>query len=184
MGKKSIHRYIQAQMVALHHAALNQVQISKQCNVSRCCIQNVIKKDKQLGQFDDLKHTGRTNKLSDREIRHLERLVKGDSRFDASKIATDLNASLTEPVTTRTIRRYLKDRVFEYVVKIEKQWLSAHHRQDRIAWCKKYFNWTKDDWRKVIFFRQIDIVCIKTKNSMQNMAFGERKTPFRMFTAN
>ena len=33
--------------------------------------------DKQLGRFDDLKHTGPSKKLSAREIRHLKSLVKG-----------------------------------------------------------------------------------------------------------
>ena len=120
MGKKTIYPYVRAQMVALHYAGLNQVQISKQLKVSRCCVQNAIKKYKQLGQFDDLKHIGHPKKLSGREIRHLKRLVKGDSRLSESKIPTNLNARLSEPVTTRTIRRYLKDLGFEHVVKIKK----------------------------------------------------------------
>ena len=74
---------------------------------------------KQLDRFGDLKHTGRPKKLSAREIRHLKRLVKGDSRLSASKIATNLSASVPEPVTTRIMRRYLRDLSFEYVVKIK-----------------------------------------------------------------
>ena len=93
MRKKSIHPYVRAQMIVLHDAALKQVQISKQLNVSRYCVHNAINKDKQLGRFNDLKHTGRTKKLSAREIRHLKRLVNGDSRLSANKIATDLNAN-------------------------------------------------------------------------------------------
>ena len=83
-------------MVVLHDAGLNQLQMSKQFKVSRCCVQNVIKKHKQLDRFDDLKHTGHPTKHSGGEIRHLKRLVKGGSRLSASKIATDLNASLPE----------------------------------------------------------------------------------------
>ena len=127
MGKKSIHPYVRAQVMALRDAGLNQVQISKQLNVSRCFIQNAIKKYKQLGRFDDLKHTGRPKKFSGREIRRLKTLVKGYSRLSASKIWTNLNVSLPEPVATRTMRRRLKDLNFEYVVKIKKQSLSDHH---------------------------------------------------------
>ncbi|CAF2092095.1 unnamed protein product [Rotaria magnacalcarata] len=119
MGKESIDPYVRAQVVVLHDAGLNWVEISIQLKVSRCCVQNAIKKYKQLSRFDDLKHTGRPKKLSGREIRHLKRLPKGDSRFSASKIASDLNTSLQKPITTRTIRRYLKDLGFEYVVKIK-----------------------------------------------------------------
>ena len=79
----------------------------------------------------------------------LKRLVKGDSRLSESKTATNSDASLPEPITTRTMQRYLEDLAFEYIVKIKKQQrLSVHHRQRRIVWCKRYLNWTKDNWRK------------------------------------
>ena len=164
MGKKSIYPYVRVQVVALHDAALNQLRIPKQLKTSRCCSQNVIKKYKQLDRFDDLKHTGHSKKLSGRDICYLKRLVQGSSRLSASKIATNLNDSLPEPVTTRTIRGYLKDLAFEYVVKIQKQRLSAHHRQHRIAWYKQYLNWTKDHWRKVIFAGKSTFYVLKRQN--------------------
>ena len=119
MGKKSVHPNILVQAVALHDVGLNQVQISKQLKVFRCCVQNAIKKYKKLCWFDDLQHTGRPKKRSGREIRYLKRLVKGDSRIGASKIASDLNTSLPKPVTIRTVQRYLKKLGFEYVVKVK-----------------------------------------------------------------
>ncbi|CAF1019607.1 unnamed protein product, partial [Didymodactylos carnosus] len=148
MGKKPIDPVIRAQAVALHGAGLNQVQISKQLKISRSCVQNTIKKYEELFRYNDLKHTGRPKKLSDREVRHLKKLVKGDSRLSAAKIASDLTNSLPKPVTIRTVRRYLKDLGFEYVVKIKKQWLSARHWQQRVAWCTQHLSWTHDDWRK------------------------------------
>ena len=164
MGKKRVHPNIRDQAAVLHDAGLNQVQISKQLKVSRCCVQNAIKKYKKLRRFDDLRHTGRPKKLSGREIRHLKRLVKGDSRISWSKIASDLNTSLPKPVTTRAVRRYLKELGFEYVVKVKKQWLSASHRQQRIVWCKQYLNWTPNDWRKVIFSDESIFYVLKRKN--------------------
>ena len=75
--RKSIHLYVRVHVVTSHDAALSQFQISKQLRVSRCCVQNTIKKYKQLGRFDDFKYTERPQKLSGLEIRHLKRLVKG-----------------------------------------------------------------------------------------------------------
>ena len=89
---------------ALNKADFNQAQISKQLKASQCCVQNAIKKYKQLDRFDDLIHTCCRKKLSDREICHLKRLVKEDSRLSVNKIVTNMNVSLPEPVTTRTIR--------------------------------------------------------------------------------
>ena len=116
----------------LFDAGLTQVQISKQLKISRDYVQNAIKKFKETGQYNDLKRTGRPKKIPDRSVRHLKRQVKGDSRLSAAKITSDLNASLPKLVSTRTVRTYLRDLGFEYVVKIKKQWLSARHRQQRV----------------------------------------------------
>jgi transposase len=120
MGKKPVDSIVRAQVVALSDAGLSQVQISKQLKVSRHCVQNAIKKYKETGKYDDLKRTGRPKKIPDRAVRHLKRLVKEDARISAVKITSDLNTSLPKPVSTRTVRRYLKDLGFEYVVKIKK----------------------------------------------------------------
>ena len=48
LWEKFIHPFVRAQVVTLHNAALNQVQISKQLKISRCCVQNAIKKYTQL----------------------------------------------------------------------------------------------------------------------------------------
>lgn len=164
MGKKPVDSFVRAQVVALSAAGLNQVQISKQLNISRHCVQNAIKKYKETGNYNDLKRTGRPKKIPDRAVRHLKRLVKEDARISAAKITSDLNASLPKPVSSRTVRRYLKDLGFEYVVKVKKQWLSNRHRQQRVDWCKQYMHWTSDDWRKIIFSDESTFYVLKRKN--------------------
>ena len=73
--KKPVSLFMRAQMVALHDAGFNQVQISKQLNISRCCVQNVINKYKRLGTYDDLKRSGRPKKLNARSFWQLKRLM-------------------------------------------------------------------------------------------------------------
>ena len=99
MGKKRVSSIVQAQVVALRDAGFNQVQISKQLNISRCCVQNAINKYKRPGTYDDSKHSGRLKKLNAWGFWHLKRLVRGDAHLSATKIASDLNASLPKPVT-------------------------------------------------------------------------------------
>ena len=59
-------------------------------------------------------------KLYAQGFRYLKRLIKGDACLSTTKIASDLNASLPKPMTTRTVRTYLKELGFEYVVKVKK----------------------------------------------------------------
>jgi transposase len=164
MGKKPVSGCVRAQAVALHDAGLSQVEISKQLGISRCCVQNAVKKYEETGSFDDKSRSGRPRKVNSRDIRHLKRLVKGETRLSASKIATDLNSSLPKPVTTRTVRNYLRELGYEYVVKIKKQWLSARHREQRVAWCKDHLHWTFDDWKNVIFSDESTFYVLRRKN--------------------
>ena len=103
-------------MVALHDAGFNQVQISKQLNISRCCLQSVINKYIRLGTYDNSERSRRPKNL----MHGIFGLVKGDECLSATKIASDLNASLLKLVMTGTVRTYLKELAFECVVKVKK----------------------------------------------------------------
>ena len=152
MGKRAVSSFVRPHIVALHDAEFNQVQISKQLHNSRYCVQNAINQYEHLGTYEDLKPSGRTKILDGWGFQHLERLVKGDTCLTATRIASDLNASLPRPVTTQTVGTHLKDPDFEYMVKVKKQWLGIQHRQQRFARYTKYMNWTSDDWKHMIFF--------------------------------
>ena len=112
MRKKPVSSLVQAQVVILHDAEFHQVRISKQLNISRCCVQNAINTYKRPGTYDDSKRLGRPRKLNTRGFRQLKRLVKGDACLSATKIASDLNASLLKPITQ-----------YEQFVLIRKNWI-------------------------------------------------------------
>ncbi|CAF3791826.1 unnamed protein product [Rotaria socialis] len=119
MGKKPVDSSVRPQAVALPYAGLNQTQIARQRNISRHCVENAIKKYKKTGQYNDFLRTGRPKRIPSCGVRHLKRLVKDDRRISAAKITSDVNASLPKPVSTRTVRRYLRDHGYEYVFKIK-----------------------------------------------------------------
>ena len=164
MGKKAQAPLVRAQAVALHDAGLSQVRIAEQLKVSRCFVQNAIKKFDRRHHHNDAKRSGRPKKITGRNVRTLKRLVKGNHRLSATKIMSDLNSVLPKPVSVTTVRRYLKKLGFEYVVKIKKQWLNAKHRRQRVAWCTQHSSWTTDDWRNVIFSDESSFYVLRRKN--------------------
>ena len=85
MDKRSIEPYVRAPAVALYQSGLNLSKISKQLQVSRCCVRNAITKFEEYTKFDDVKRSGRPKSLSDRNIHELKRLVQGDNRLSAGK---------------------------------------------------------------------------------------------------
>ena len=139
MGKRSIKPYVRAQTVPLYQSGLNLSKIWKQLQICGCCVRNPITKFKEYTKFDDMKRSGRSKSLSDRNIHELRRLVQGDNQLSAAKITT---ISLFKPVSKRTVRRYLKKLGYEYAVKIKKQWLSMKHRKVRVRCCERYQHWT------------------------------------------
>ena len=54
MGKRSIEPYVRAQAVPLYQSGLNLSKISKQLQVSRCCVRNAITEFEEYTKFDDL----------------------------------------------------------------------------------------------------------------------------------
>ena len=171
MGKKAVSPFVRAQVVALFDAGFNQIQISKQLKVSRCCVQNAIKRFRDQGTYNDLKRSGRPRKIFGRDLRHLKRLVKGDARLSVAKITSDLSASLPKPVTARTV----KELGFEYAAKVKKQWLGATHRKQRMAWCTRYMSWTHDDWKNVIFSDESTFYVLKRKNQCKIWRLKKKK---------
>jgi len=127
MGKKAVTPITRAQAVALHQSGMNVSKIATQLNVSRKCVMNAIKRYVKHRKSNDLNRSGRPKTLSDRDERHLKKLVKGENRLSAAKITSDLKSSLPKPVTQRTIRNYLTKLGFEYKVKLKKQWLTKKH---------------------------------------------------------
>ena len=120
MSKRPLDLHVRAQAVPLYQSGFNLSKISKQLQVSKCCVCNAITKFEEYTKFNDMKRSGRPKSLSDRNIRELKRLVQSDNRLSAAKVTTDLSMSPFKPVSKRTVRRYLKKLSYEYAVKIKK----------------------------------------------------------------
>ena len=83
MDKKLVDSIVRAQAVALSDSGLKQVQISRQLNISRHCVQNAVKRYKETRQYNDFPRTDRPKRIPNRGVRHLKRLVKDDRRLSA-----------------------------------------------------------------------------------------------------
>lgn len=131
--------------MVLHESDLNQVEISHQLKVSRCCFQNAITRHGESGIFEDRKCCGRLKKIDEREMNHRKKLIKGESGTSLSKIASDLSNSLSKPVTSCTVQNYLEELRYEYVTKIKRQRLRVRHRDQKVVRCKNHLHLSADD---------------------------------------
>ena len=141
MGKTAIDSCARAQAVALYNNSkipMSMDEMAKQLTISKTCVFNAVKKNKETGKFVDEKRSGRPRRLSEHDQRHLKRLVKDESSLSVRKVTKDLNQSLPEPITSRTVFNYLKRLSYEYKVKLKKQWFTRKHHEQRVTWCQRH----------------------------------------------
>ena len=53
--------------------------------------------------------------------------------------------------STQTVRNSLKKASLKSIVKVKNPLLSKRHVQQRLVFCKKYKNWTVEDWKLIIW---------------------------------
>ena len=133
MGKQPIEPYVRVQPVVLYQSGLNLSKISKQLHVSRCFVRSAVIKFEEYAKFDDMKRFGPPKSLSNRNVRELKRLVQGDNRLSAAKIATKLNMSLSKLMCKAYSGSIFEEAWLRVCRQDKNQWLSAKHRKARVT---------------------------------------------------
>lgn len=94
---------------------------------------------------------GRPTKLSAADQRAISLDIQPGKAANAVEATQHINSTLSEPVSTQTVRNLLKDDGFQAVVKKKKPFLSKQHREARLKFAQKYRNGTVEDWKRVIW---------------------------------
>ena len=104
MGKLSIDlRKLVVQKVA---EGWSQRTIGKHLNISRCAVQNIIKKVKEHGTIENLPKIGHPRMNSERTVRSLIRDAGINPKKTAAKLLKDWKSSL--PTSITTVKRVLR----------------------------------------------------------------------------
>jgi transposase len=136
-----------AQAIAFHQSGWKPGKIADQFNAHRTTISRFIKAFEKTSSFERKKGSGRAKKLTPRNVRHLLKFARGNRR----RTLNDFRKALTVKVSNRTLRRALHANGFHCRVAKKKPFLMERHIRERLAFARKYKNWTKDDWRKVLW---------------------------------
>ncbi|CAF1495238.1 unnamed protein product [Adineta ricciae] len=166
MGRKSINETKRAQAVALFDAGFKISKIADQLNISWTCAKNAVKRYSTYGTYKDRPRTGRPMKITKRGDRYIKRLTKGGDRANSNLITQNLNESLPQRVSARTVQRHLHKLGYKYAAKIKKPFLKKCHKVQRLLWCKKFRSYTVQDWRHVIFSDETTYYVLKRKNKV------------------
>src|ERR1700686_4545406 len=96
----------------------------------------------------NLPHPGGPRKLSQSDIRYLVRTAESDTKMPLAEIS--VNTTFAN-VSTRTIRRRLKEEGIRKWRAIGRTLLTQKEANARYKWAKAHRHWTREDWEKIIW---------------------------------
>ena len=127
-------------------------EISRIVGVSKDSVCRIINKGVALENLESKRkgRCGRKAKASPEAMQMLISESEAHPRATSSELRNYL-ASLGSEVTSRTVRGYLLKAGRRARRPIKKQLLTEVMKHKRLAWAETYKEWTKEDWRKVLF---------------------------------
>lgn len=94
---------------------------------------------------------GRPKILSKTDVSYCVQKVTRKRVSSAAKVAKDLKTDFGIQCSAETVRRALRMEGLGAIEKPKKTLLTPKNIKARLAWCRKYKDWTTDDWRRIIW---------------------------------
>ena len=117
-------------------------------------------------------------KLSDRDVRHLSICARRNPFTTAEKLKCDLAEHGSTPVSSRTVRRYLRRLKLRCRKAKSKPLLTVFQRHRRVIWAKKLVRKPLSFWKKCIFSDETRICMLDgTAHHYVYRANGEADLP-------
>lgn len=133
-------------VVAKAKEGISQRQISIQMKISRCSVQNIIKKQDLFQNVENRPKCGRSKIFTDREQRLLCRTSLSNPFLTAPKLQLQLGKG-----SVTTVRRILKKNGLFGRVAANVPFLNKIQTRKRLNWATNYGAWTQFQWNNVIF---------------------------------
>lgn len=146
-----------AQIVAFHQAGLKQTDIARRMVVSQSVVSRTISRWKSTGSLGPTKQPGKPRLTSPQTDRLIKRIIVDNPRVSSGYIAAQLPPECT--VSARTVRRrLLNDFKLPSRRPARKPKLSPKNIRDRLSFAQKYKDWSREQWAKVLFSDETQIV--------------------------
>jgi transposase len=125
--------------------------IAKQLGIAKSTVQDTLMRLKRHGTLKSLPRSGRKRKTTSRIDRKILTLAENSGRPNAKEIANQLRELKLVDVCPRTVQNRLHEHDLYGRALVKKPLLTNKHIAQRIAFAKKYQNWTVDDWKRVLW---------------------------------
>lgn len=137
-----------AQMVILQKQKLSHRRIAEILGISKGAVTYGLTRARELDSTKSRRRSGRPRSTTATTDRLIHRAATANPTWSSAQIASTMQT----PPSARTIRRRLfVDFKLPSRRPAKKAKLSRKNIKDRLAFCRKYRNWTEEEWKKVMF---------------------------------
>lgn len=152
MGRRGeLSRECRAQVVILRKEKFSYRDIANKLQIAPSTVVATVKRAQELQNFSSRGRTGRPTVTSPRMRNAIIKIAKRSPRASSSSIRARLPGTPEKKPSKRTIRRRLFDAGFKSYRPARKPQLSRKNVRDRLIFCRKFRNWTPDQWEHVMF---------------------------------
>ena len=148
--KKQLSEIKRAQIVAFPGEGYSLVEIARKMECSRKGVQTTIKRYKETKSFKNRKGQGRKKSTTTREDRFLKRASLADRRKISSELAVELREGANKNISSNSEKKVIRSGI-KRMQSLEEAILVSGQQEKTTGICKKYENWTPDDWGKIVW---------------------------------
>lgn len=158
-NRREMSPVLKEQIVRLHKEGRNNSVIAEITGYDRSTVSKFLKRFAVRQSVANNARSGRPKLTSDQSDRVLNRLVLKDRRKSLSDLTSELNNSMPNPLSTRTVQRRLHFLKYNRRKVAKTLTISKVNREKRVKWCRDHKNWSVDqNWKTVIFSDETQVV--------------------------
>ena len=145
---KSISAAQHSSVVSLLNEGYSHCQIQAKTGLGKGTIGRI---SKEVEGSKENHFGGRLCKLSTCDKQAIIRQITTGKLDNAVQATKFINSVISDPVSTQTVRRTLKEIGLCSATKKKVPMLKASHRQRRLKFARDHENWTVEDWKRVLW---------------------------------
>jgi transposase len=148
--RKELSAFERGEVIGAWKCGISERKIGEALSHPQSTIHDVISAYKNLGCKTLPSRPGRNPIITERDGRHLLRILKSDRKTNLQELCENFVDSTSTNVCKNTLRKYLHEQGFFGRVGVRKPFVNETNRQKRLTWAKERKEWTSE-WENVIW---------------------------------
>ncbi|GBB85332.1 hypothetical protein RclHR1_01190008 [Rhizophagus clarus] len=148
--KRELTEFERGEVIGLWKGGHTERNINEILDIPKTTIHNTIMDYKNSEKISAAPRSGRPPKLTERDLRHLSKIIKEDRQQSLEEITKKISECLLSPVSNNTVRHVLHSEGYFGRAGKRKPLVSEANRKKRLAWCRERKEWDTE-WDTIIW---------------------------------